>query len=104
LQFEHPRHRHVLDENLLRLGVDLLARRIGEGDRAVGEQLVDLGIRIAFDIVERRALGDLAGDVVAADAERGIAVLIEIGKGDVVVPLADLLDSSRGRRSRSSRR
>src|SRR6185436_15860200 len=49
------------------------------------------GIGITLDVVEHLALGNRAGDVVTADAEGGIAVLIEIGEGDVVVPVADLL-------------
>src|SRR5712664_2339720 len=41
LQFEHPRHRHVFDQDLLRLLVDFLALGIRGCDRAFGEQLVD---------------------------------------------------------------
>src|SRR6266849_9074067 len=91
LQFEHPRHRHVFDQDFLRLLVDFLTLGIRGRDRAFGKQLVDLGVGITLDVVELLTFDDLAGDVVAADAERRIAILIEIGECDVVVPVADLL-------------
>src|SRR6266702_3681055 len=62
-QFEQPGHRHVLDQHLLRLGVDFLAGGVREGHRAVGQQLVDFRIGVAFDVVERVALDDLAGEI-----------------------------------------
>src|SRR5438552_18892398 len=35
LQFKHPRHRYVVGQHLLRLGVDFLALGIRDSDRAV---------------------------------------------------------------------
>src|SRR3546814_11255769 len=73
LQFQLPGHRHVVDQDLLHLVIEFLTLRVRAGDRRLGEQLVDFRVAVALDVVERRALGDVAADVGACDAECRIA-------------------------------
>ena len=86
-----PGHGHLLGQDLLHLGIGLGAVGIGQGLGTGIEQRIHLGVDIAFDVVEGRALGNGVAGVGTGDTQRRIGVLVDIDDGHVEVPLGGAL-------------
>ncbi|MEY9127312.1 hypothetical protein ABIA09_006874 [Bradyrhizobium yuanmingense] len=90
-ELQRPGDRHVLDQDLLHLGIKLQSLGLVERDGGLVEKPVDLRVGIAFGVREQDAFLDVRRHVSAGDAERGIAELVEQVLGHLIVPVADLL-------------
>ena len=80
---------------MLNLGVQFLPFRVVRFDRGGGPFLVQFGVFIPFDVVPRAAFLDLVGGVVPRHTQGRVAVLVEIGKGHVVIPVGRLFVPAR---------
>ncbi|MPL86078.1 hypothetical protein SDC9_32054 [bioreactor metagenome] len=92
---EKPGVRHVIDEDLLHRVIGGLAFGRIDRARALVEQRIDLRVRIPLDVVPGRALLDVARHIAARHPKRRIAILIQIGRRQVVIPIRQMLVPAR---------